>query len=214
MPKGAPSGGGGGGKSEKVQKAQRSAKKGTQKGRTRHFTSPEELAAQAAQLGEDPRDRVREPKADGDTSEDETSTSGSGSESDDSAEKTKGVEALIEIENPNRVIAKSKKISELTLDDTSGAAAPQLTRREREEIEKEKQKKHFEQLRAEGKTDQARADLARLAIIRQEREAAAKKREVEQKAKDAARGAKQDSTPSLKKDAPAGGVSAVPPSKK
>ena len=51
----------------------------------------------------------------------------------------------------------------------------------REEIEKEKQKKHFEQLRAEGKTDQARADLARLAIIRQEREAAAKKREVEQK---------------------------------
>jgi hypothetical protein len=39
-----------GGKPAAVLKAQRGAKKGTQKGRARHFTSPEELAAQAAQL--------------------------------------------------------------------------------------------------------------------------------------------------------------------
>ena len=39
-----------GGKPAAVAKAQRAAKKGTQKGKTRHFTSPEELAAQAAQL--------------------------------------------------------------------------------------------------------------------------------------------------------------------
>lgn len=51
----------------------------------------------------------------------------------------------------------------------------------RDEIEKERQKKVHEQLRAEGKTDQARADLARLAIIRQEREQAAKRREAETK---------------------------------
>ena len=229
---GAPSGGGGGGKSEKVQKAQRSAKKGTQKGRTRHFTSPEELAAQAAQLGEDPRDRVsahffttvnvlvscnfiksvllsrwESPKLMvtlqkmkllllavvanqttvqrwvfswilrvivtviatygvfpagstllsktkiEKTRHDHFSLSMSTRQKLSKSvwfhstfprysleiifeckffpQKTKGVEALIEIENPNRVIAKSKKISELTLDDTSGAAAPQLTRRER-----------------------------------------------------------------------------------
>ena len=48
-----------------------------------------------------------------------------------------------------------------------------------EEIDRESQKKHQEQLRAEGKTEQARADLARLAIIRQERELAAKKRDAE-----------------------------------
>lgn len=44
-----------------VLKAQRGAKKGTQKGRTRHFTSPEELAADAARLEEERNhpDRVR-----------------------------------------------------------------------------------------------------------------------------------------------------------
>lgn len=47
-------------------------------------------------------------------------------------QKAKGVQGLIEVENPNRVVAKSKKISDLTLDNPSVAAAPaQLTRRER-----------------------------------------------------------------------------------
>lgn len=36
-------------------------------------------------------------------------------------------------------------------------------------------------LQAEGKTDQARSDLARLAIIRKQREEAARKREEEKK---------------------------------
>lgn len=39
----------------------------------------------------------------------------------------------------------------------------------------------FKKLHAEGKTEEARADLARLAIIRKQREDAAKKREEEQK---------------------------------
>lgn len=38
-------------------------------------------------------------------------------------------------------------------------------------------------LQAEGKTDQARSDLARLAIIRKQREDAARKREEEKKGK-------------------------------
>lgn len=60
---------------------------------------------------------------------------------------------------------------------------PQLSRREREEIEKQRAQAHYQKLHAEGKTDQARADLARLAIIRQQREDAKKRREAEQKGK-------------------------------
>lgn len=45
-------------------------------------------------------------------------------------------------------------------------------------------------LQEEGKTDQARADLARLAVIKKQREDAAKKREEQKKAKESAEAAK------------------------
>lgn len=48
-----------------------------------------------------------------------------------------------------------------------------------EEVEKQKAALHYQKLHAEGKTEEARADLARLAIIKQQREEAAKKREQE-----------------------------------
>lgn len=86
---------------------------------------------------------------------------------------------LIEIENPNRVQKKTKKITALNTSDLE--AKPQLSRREREEIEKQRAQAHYQKLHAEGKTEQARADLARLAIIRQQREEARKQREMEQK---------------------------------
>ena len=57
-------------------------------------------------------------------------------------------------------------------------------RREREEIERQRAAAAYQKLHAEGKTEQARADLARLAIIRQQREEAAKRREAEKKAKE------------------------------
>lgn len=57
----------------------------------------------------------------------------------------------------------------------------ELSRREREEIEKQRAKENYLKLHAQGKTEQARADLARLAIIRQQREDAAKKRDEERK---------------------------------
>lgn len=53
----------------------------------------------------------------------------------------------------------------------------------REEIEKQKAKERYMKLHLEGKTDQARADLARLAIIKKQREEAAKKREEMRKGK-------------------------------
>lgn len=47
----------------------------------------------------------------------------------------------------------------------------------REEIEKQKSKDLLRKLQSEGKTEKGRADLARLAIIKKQREEAAKKRE-------------------------------------
>jgi len=69
-----------------------------------------------------------------------------------------------------------------------------LSRREREEIEKQKAQAHYQKLHAEGKTEQARADLARLAIIKQQREDAKKRREAEVKEKEDAAKAKTAAT--------------------
>lgn len=114
--------------------------------------------------------------------------------------KRSGVEGLIEIVNPNRVSQKNKKVTELDIE-----APRELSRRERlvsdneenvyqtvltilnsltlvcvcsrEEIEKQKSKERYMKLHLEGKTEQARADLARLAIIKKQREDAARKRD-------------------------------------
>ncbi|GAA5942252.1 hypothetical protein JCM1841_003101, partial [Sporobolomyces salmonicolor] len=64
-----------------------------------------------------------------------------------------------------------------------------MSRREREEKQKAEAKERYQKLHAAGKTDEARADLARLAAIRKQREAAkaakdqdAASKEAEQKA--------------------------------
>lgn len=46
----------------------------------------------------------------------------------------------------------------------------QLSRREREAIEAQQARERYLKLHAEGKTDEAKADLARLAVIREQRE--------------------------------------------
>ena len=53
----------------------------------------------------------------------------------------------------------------------------------REEIERQKATQAYRRLHEAGKTDEARRDMARLAIIRQQREEAAKQREAERKCK-------------------------------
>ncbi|OAY76009.1 28 kDa heat- and acid-stable phosphoprotein [Ananas comosus] len=55
----------------------------------------------------------------------------------------------------------------------------ELSRREREEIEKQKAHERYMRLQEQGKTEQAKKDLERLALIRQQRAEAAKKREEE-----------------------------------
>lgn len=49
----------------------------------------------------------------------------------------------------------------------------------REEIEKQRKAANYRKLHAQGKTEEARADLERLAIIRKQREEAQKKRDDE-----------------------------------
>ncbi|EDO40035.1 predicted protein [Nematostella vectensis] len=160
------------------------------KGRRRHFTDEEDLKMELEKEKRKEEWRERrgeissddeEEKAESNPAQLKEGDSDSASDDDEEAKPT-GVQALIEIENPNRVLQKTKKVTEI--DDAPAPA--QLSRREKEEIAKQQAKLRYQKLQAEGKTDQAKADLARLAIIRKEREMAAKKREEERKAKEAA----------------------------
>ncbi|XP_061080310.1 pdgfa associated protein 1b isoform X2 [Conger conger] len=166
-----------------VGKQHETRRKGGHKGRMRTYTSPEEIDAQmkaekerkkeeeegAALNDSQVEEKIEEAKSDSEDSD------------EDSSQKRKGVEGLIDIENPNRVVQKTKKVTELELE------GPQpLSRREREEIEKQKAKERYMKMHLAGKTDQAKADLARLAIIKKQREDAARKKEEERKAKEAA----------------------------
>ncbi|KAG5853957.1 pdgfa associated protein 1a [Anguilla anguilla] len=149
----------------------RGGKKG-HKGRGKQFSNPEEIDRQMRAQREKEANGGVEPESSADSDEES-------SDDDYDQPKKKGVEGLIEIENPNRVSHKSKKVAEL---DTS--APKELSRREREEIEKQRAKERYMKLHLEGKTEQARADLARLAIIKKQREDAAKKRDELRKEKE------------------------------
>lgn len=185
------------------------------KGRSRHFTSPEELqqeseedseqssgseeeeqsgaagtskqptsaAAATAKKPAKPAQRQKQQQqrnSSSDESEEDESDDDSEAEARDAK---KGVASLIEIENPNRVTKKTtQKLSQIKIDDSGAPSKPELSRREREQIEKQKARQRYEKLHAAGKTTEAKADLARLALIRQQREEAAAKREAEKKA--------------------------------
>ncbi|KAG7316974.1 hypothetical protein KOW79_019272 [Hemibagrus wyckioides] len=162
-------------------------KKGGHKGRMRTYTSPEEIDAQMK--AEKDRKKNEEEEEEGaavndNQKDDKFAGSGSEDSDDESSQRRKGVEGLIEIENPNRAAQKTKKVTDIELE-----GPKQLSRREREEIEKQKAKERYMKMHLAGKTDQAKADLARLAIIRKQREEAAKKKEEERKAKEAAQAA-------------------------
>lgn len=180
---------------------------GGHKGQRRHFTNLEELERE-----KEKEERTRQWKAQRGEGDDDESGSGKGSgsssssgdesssdESEDEGKKAagedqtkaKGVEHLIEVQNPNRVEKKPKKVAQL--DEKDLAEAPQLSRREREELEKQRARQHYQKMHAAGKTEEARADLARLALIRKQREEQARRKEEEAKAKEAERKAKAES---------------------
>ena len=92
---------------------------------------------------------------------------------------------------------KNLKLSELSISaneqDDNNSSKDNLSRREREAIEAQRKKEAYMKATMEGKTDQAKSDLARLAIIRKQREEAAKKRLEEQAGKQKVSGSKGDS---------------------
>ncbi|XP_070617369.1 28 kDa heat- and acid-stable phosphoprotein [Erythrolamprus reginae] len=162
-------------------------KKGGHKGRARQYTSPEEIDAQLQAEKQKAREEEEEQEEGGSGASGELKKKEKSLDSDESEEeegddyqpKHKGVEGMIDIENPNRAAQTAKKVTQLDLE-----SPRELSRREREEIEKQKAKERYMKMHLAGKTEQAKADLARLAIIRKQREEAAKKKEEERRAKD------------------------------
>lgn len=176
--------------------------KGRHKGARRQFTDfeaeserkerEEKEATWRANRGELPSDD-EEGSGSGSESEEESESESSSSEEEGEkgevkVPKAKGVSGLIELENPNRQAGKAtKKVTEMDAE-----AKPQLSRREREELEKQRATAHYRKMHAAGKTDEARADLERLAIIKQKRAEAEEKRKEQLQAKEAAAAAKRD----------------------
>ncbi|CAJ1961814.1 unnamed protein product [Sphenostylis stenocarpa] len=138
----------------------------------RQFSTPEDLLAGTS-------NRPRTFKQKEAEHVEEESEEVSGEESEEETSKKKGTQGIIEIENPNLVKPKSVKARDVDVGKTT-----ELSRREREELEKQRAHERYMRLQEQGKTEQARKDLERLALIRQQRAEAAKKREEEKAAKE------------------------------
>ncbi|KAL2931726.1 28 kDa heat- and acid-stable phosphoprotein [Bienertia sinuspersici] len=148
--------------------------KGKPTGR-RQFSTPEDIS-----VGGSSRPRTFRQKKEEEEEEEEEIEEESEEESDeDNQQKMKGTQGIIEIENPNMAKPKNVKAKDIDLDKSS-----ELTRREREELEKQKAHERYMKLQEQGKTEQARKDLERLKLIREQRAEAAKKREEEKAAKE------------------------------
>ncbi|XP_052202536.1 uncharacterized protein LOC127808165 [Diospyros lotus] len=146
--------------------------KGKPTGR-RQFSTPEEMMS-----GSSSRPRTFK-QVEAKEEEEERSEEEAEQDSEEEPEKRKGTQGVIEIENPNLVNPKTLKAKDADIEKTT-----ELSRREREEIEKQKAHERYMRLQEQGKTEQARKDLERLALIRQQRAEAAKKREEEKAAKE------------------------------
>ncbi|KAJ8483589.1 hypothetical protein OPV22_016074 [Ensete ventricosum] len=118
----------------------------------RNFSTPEELdagtSACSRTIGQDQTEYNKK----------EGSEEKSGEDSGEEVERRKGTISLIEIQNPNFVKPRTTNAKDANLE-----KATQLTRREREEIEKQRR---YMRLQEQGKTEQSRKDLERLALIR------------------------------------------------
>jgi predicted acetyltransferase len=92
------------------------------------------------------------------------------SSDEDDMPKSKGVEGLIKINNPNRV-APWKKIEDVDVNEKVI-----LSKKQKNALQKQKNREVYQKKHEAWQTDQARKDLARLAIVKREREEAALKR--------------------------------------
>ncbi|XP_050212886.1 uncharacterized protein LOC126664511 isoform X5 [Mercurialis annua] len=144
----------------------------------RHFSTPEEMLAGTSRRPrtfkrEEAEHKEEDPEVESEEESEEEKSD------DDQDQKRKGTQGLIQIENPNLAKPKNVKAREIDITKTT-----ELSRREREELEKQRAHERYMRLQEQGKTEQARKDLDRLTLIRQQRAEAAKKREEEKAAKD------------------------------
>ncbi|RWA05296.1 hypothetical protein EKO27_g9810 [Xylaria grammica] len=79
---------------------------------------------------------------------------------------------------PPGVDAATEGVSKLSVNKSA------MSRREREALEKQQAAERYRKLHAEGKTDEAKADLARLKMIREKREADAARKQAEKEERD------------------------------
>ncbi|KAG6599697.1 uncharacterized protein IUM83_13283 [Phytophthora cinnamomi] len=94
--------------------------------------------------------------------------------------KKAGFAAIAKTQNPN---AKKKANKVMKAKDMDGDAAPQqLSRREREAIEKERAAAYYMKKHLAGETDEAKKDLARLAEVKRRREEAEQRKKEEEAA--------------------------------
>lgn len=85
--------------------------------------------------------------------------------------------------NPNHTATSRSQLTTNNEDDEEPKKVvkdpSQLSRREREALEAQQARERYLKLHAEGKTEEARSDLARLAIVREQREAERARKEAE-----------------------------------
>ena len=86
--------------------------------------------------------------------------------SEKTTKKKSTTEGLIKTANPNAPTKQHLKMSQL------GDAKPELTRREREELDRQRRAAAYAKKHAAGQTDEAKADLERLRAAKARREAA------------------------------------------
>ncbi|KAH0609494.1 uncharacterized protein H6S33_012980 [Morchella sextelata] len=98
-----------------------------------------------------------------------------------------------EDDEPAPVVKKKAPIA-VANPNAAGVVDSALNRKEREAVEAAAAKERYWKLQEQGKTDQARADMARLAIIRQERDEKARQRKAELEERKAAAEAKASSS--------------------
>jgi len=91
--------------------------------------------------------------------------------------KPKGVEALIEVDNPNKAPVKMMKMKDMG----GGGEAASMTRKEREEKEKEAKAAAYRKRHEAGLTEEYKRDMAKLAEVKARR-AAAQQRAADEKA--------------------------------
>lgn len=139
----------------------------------------------------------------------------SSSSEDEEEEEEEEEEDDLAPANPNHTAKSRNQASAAPIQPSDGPSKPskkvpasQLSRREREALEKEQAKERYDKLHAAGKTDEARADLARLSLIKEKREQEAARKKAEKEEREAADKERQrelDEKEKKKRDAAMGG---------